>query len=584
MKPSRAHPKNGAGRRRDAARTRDALIAAGTGLFAERGYDGVPVATIAAKARVNKAMINYHFGGKRNLYVAIVSATFSEIVSRVEALADSSRPAPDLLRDLVAIVGDTATRRSPHFCTMMLREVLSGGKHLELAVLAKPARVLGAVQRIVERGVREGTLRPVDPVLTHLSIVGSLVFFFATAGFRERVLSSRRPLGLKPPTPAAYVNHLQEMITHGLAIGAAARGGHRRAEAGARATLRGLAAHDPVRTRGAFDRARAGSPQAPADRPRRSAPRPGPGGDRRVALLPGRARRACRRDCRERTNRGGRRLGRGQDVRADPRDHRAGGRPGHGRTGHRRARRRADPRPRAAVRGGRPPGRGAAQGLPAPDHRAQRAASPERARRGSVARRRPGPRRRGRGAPRHRRGPARAGRGLVHAGEVGARRLHAARRDGPRRGDGGQAEGEHRAGPGGGRHGGQAPGRGRARRHHDRPRQPHQPGDPLLAGGGGPGTDPPGPGRHRRPAGGRRAGARPARGSAGQQERPHGHRAVRGHRRHAHGGAGGSGHGGHARRHPREPGPGLPARVRARRARSGACAWASRRGCISTRR
>ena len=36
--------------------------------------------------------------------------------------------------------------------------------------------------------------------------------------------------------------------------------------------------------------------------------------------------------------------------------------------------------------------------------------------------------------------------------EVGARRIHAARRDGPRRGDGGQAEGEHRAEPGGGRH------------------------------------------------------------------------------------------------------------------------------------
>jgi len=58
-------------------------------------------------------------------------------------------------------------------------------------------------------------------VLTHLSIVGSLVFFFATAGFRERVLSSRRSLGLKPPAPAAYVKHLQEMITHGLATSVA---------------------------------------------------------------------------------------------------------------------------------------------------------------------------------------------------------------------------------------------------------------------------------------------------------------------------------------------------------------------------
>ncbi len=199
-------------RRRDAAATREALLAAGAELFAERGYDGVPVWAIAAKAGVNKAMISYHFGGKRKLYRAIVDATFSEIVSRVESLADSPRPAPDLLRELVA---DVATRRRPHFCTMMLREVLAGGKHLEPAAVARPMRVLAAVQRIVERGVREGTLRRVDPLLTHLSLVGSLVFFFATTRFRERVLATGR-LDVKPPDAGAYVRHIQDLITHGL--------------------------------------------------------------------------------------------------------------------------------------------------------------------------------------------------------------------------------------------------------------------------------------------------------------------------------------------------------------------------------
>jgi AcrR family transcriptional regulator len=86
-------------RRRDAAGTRDALLAAGAELFAERGYDGVPVAAIAQKAGVNKAMISYHFGGKRKLYMAIVSATFGEIVAGVERLADSSRPAPAVRRE-----------------------------------------------------------------------------------------------------------------------------------------------------------------------------------------------------------------------------------------------------------------------------------------------------------------------------------------------------------------------------------------------------------------------------------------------------------------------------------------------------
>lgn len=204
------------GRRRDAAATRDALLAAGAELFAERGYDGVPVAAIANKARVNKAMISYHFGGKRKLYRAIVTATFSEIVAGVERLAGSPRPAAEVLRELVAVVGDMATRRYPHFCSMMLREVVAGGKHLDPALIDHPARILGAVQRIVARGVRDGDFRPVDPLLTHLSLVGSLVFFFATARFRERVLATRRP-AIKPPDGEAYVKHIQDLLSHGLA-------------------------------------------------------------------------------------------------------------------------------------------------------------------------------------------------------------------------------------------------------------------------------------------------------------------------------------------------------------------------------
>jgi TetR/AcrR family transcriptional regulator len=203
-------------RRRDSVATREALVAAGTELFAERGYDGVPVAAIADKAGVNKAMINYHFGGKRKLYVAIVNATFSEIVASVERLAAATRPAPDVLRELVALVGEVATRHHPHFCTMMLREVVSGGKHLEPEVMDKPVRMLEAVQSIVARGVREGDFRPVDPLLTHLSLVGSLVFFFATRRFRERVFAKRRP-AVAPPDPVAFVKYTQELLTHGLA-------------------------------------------------------------------------------------------------------------------------------------------------------------------------------------------------------------------------------------------------------------------------------------------------------------------------------------------------------------------------------
>ena len=204
--------KRRAGRPRRPADSRAALLAAATELFAAHGFDGVSVSDIAEKAGVNRAMISYHFGGKRDLYAAILAATFQEIVADVERIAGSEGPAPEVLRAIVAAIGDAATHRHPHFCTMMLREVLTGGQHMATAVLAQPARVLAAVQRVVERGVREGAFRPVDPLLTHLSLVGSLVFFFATSGFRQRVIPDRRP-----PDGATYVKHLQDLMIEGLA-------------------------------------------------------------------------------------------------------------------------------------------------------------------------------------------------------------------------------------------------------------------------------------------------------------------------------------------------------------------------------
>src|SRR5438876_5025499 len=98
-------------RRRDAAATRDALLAAGTELFAERGYDGVPVWAVAQKAGVDKAMINYHFGGKRKLYRANVSASFGEVVASVGRLEELPRSAVEVLRELSAGGGEIGKRR-----------------------------------------------------------------------------------------------------------------------------------------------------------------------------------------------------------------------------------------------------------------------------------------------------------------------------------------------------------------------------------------------------------------------------------------------------------------------------------------
>jgi AcrR family transcriptional regulator len=76
------------------AATRDRLLATGTRLFAERGFQRVTVRDICTEAAANVAAINYHFEGKAGLYmevlrtaVAIMRGTTEEMVRSGEGLA-----------------------------------------------------------------------------------------------------------------------------------------------------------------------------------------------------------------------------------------------------------------------------------------------------------------------------------------------------------------------------------------------------------------------------------------------------------------------------------------------------------------
>jgi AcrR family transcriptional regulator len=54
--------------RQSSGHTRQRLLEAACRLFAERGYRGATVQAICRAARANVAAVNYHFGGKKNLY------------------------------------------------------------------------------------------------------------------------------------------------------------------------------------------------------------------------------------------------------------------------------------------------------------------------------------------------------------------------------------------------------------------------------------------------------------------------------------------------------------------------------------
>jgi TetR/AcrR family transcriptional regulator len=201
--------------RRDPEATRQALLRAGAELFAERGFAGVPIEEVAARAGVNKALISYHFRGKRGLYVSILESTFASLSDRLRTLEAKAANSRQALRAILRAF-EELSRERPGFPTLFLREVLATG--LEPAVIPHLVEIVGVSRRLAERGVREGLFRRVDPLLLHFGLVGGLVFFLATEPARRRAAAE----GLVPfpqPDAAAFVRYLEELTLTGLAAG-----------------------------------------------------------------------------------------------------------------------------------------------------------------------------------------------------------------------------------------------------------------------------------------------------------------------------------------------------------------------------
>ena len=220
--PSRAREK------RDPEATRHALVAAGASLFGEKGFDGVSIEDVALRAGVNKALISYHFQGKRGLYAAILAAAFEGLASRLAAAEAEAESAVAALHAVIEVFGRFRGEH-PELPGLFMREVLSTG--VEPAAAPHLVSIIGTMRRIAARGAREGSFRPVNPLLLHFALVGSLVFYSAT----ERARKEAAARGLVPfhmPEVPEFLRYVEELTIRGLApepaCGAAAGGGRRR--------------------------------------------------------------------------------------------------------------------------------------------------------------------------------------------------------------------------------------------------------------------------------------------------------------------------------------------------------------------
>ena len=116
-------------RRRDAAATRQAILASARKAFARAGYDGAGVREIAAGAGVTAMLVNRYFGSKERLFAEVCADTMREPV----ILSPENLAAPDLAAALArALVEVTAPGATPLDGFLILLHSASSPKAAEI--------------------------------------------------------------------------------------------------------------------------------------------------------------------------------------------------------------------------------------------------------------------------------------------------------------------------------------------------------------------------------------------------------------------------------------------------------------------
>jgi AcrR family transcriptional regulator len=193
----------------------DRILAAAALEFAERGFAGARVDRIARRARVNKAMLYYHFTSKQRLYRTLLRGMFTRAADRLHEVAASHHsPSAKIDRAIAAMAA--FIEEHAVFPAIMLREVAEGGAHLDRETLEALGAVPRRVGAIVQEGVARGEFRPVHPAVAYFSMLAPIVFFLAGTPIRKEI-AHLHVADLSTLSSAEFVKQLQEGVRRSLA-------------------------------------------------------------------------------------------------------------------------------------------------------------------------------------------------------------------------------------------------------------------------------------------------------------------------------------------------------------------------------
>ena len=169
---------------------RASIVGAAIRLFGEKGFRGTTTREIAAAVGVSEPILYEHFNTKGDLYAAIIDSSSHKGVELLAVLASRYRDVEDdegFFTELGQLILKWYTDDAS-FIRLLLFSNLEGHELKDLFFERQSSRVLEIVAGYIERRIRNGAMRAIDPALSARVFLG-MVSNYALHGILFRCVT-----------------------------------------------------------------------------------------------------------------------------------------------------------------------------------------------------------------------------------------------------------------------------------------------------------------------------------------------------------------------------------------------------------
>ncbi len=146
--------------------TRSHIIEAATHLFSKTGYDATGVAEICQAAGVSKGAFYHHFPSKQAVFMELLNTYLNNIESGFTLMRQQTLDVPQAILQMASLVGalfQTANIHLPIFLEFWTQA--NHDPHIWEAAIAPYRRYQAYFAEMIQEGINEGSLEPVDAQL-----------------------------------------------------------------------------------------------------------------------------------------------------------------------------------------------------------------------------------------------------------------------------------------------------------------------------------------------------------------------------------------------------------------------------------